>query len=72
MRTVRFVGGIPFIGFEPEPTDTPVSFDGGVRVDTMTPPPRPQWIHDPEERGGWQSVELEDGASLPFPHMRVR
>jgi hypothetical protein len=49
-------------------TTTTPNFDGGVRV--LPPqPPRIEWTRDPDD-AAWVTVELEDGASLLFPHLR--
>lgn len=49
-------------------TTATLDFDGGAR-ELPAPPPRLEWERDPDD-AAWQTVELEDGASLLFPHLR--
>ncbi len=64
-RRTEIVGGVPCTHLEPVPEPGgPVNFDGGCRQ--LPPsPPRVEWVRDQSDLA-WESVTIEDGASLFF------
>ena len=64
-RHTEIIGGVPFTHLEPVPEPGgPVDFDGGCRQ--LPPsPPRVEWARDQSDPA-WETVTLEDGASLFF------
>ncbi len=64
-KHVEWIGGVPFVSYSPMPEPGgPVNFDGGCR-ELPPSPPRVEWTPDRSDPG-WESIELEDGASMFF------
>ena len=64
-RHTEWIGGLPFTSYEPLPEPgAPPDFDGGCRQ--LPPsPPRVEWTPDQSDLA-WESITIEDGASLFF------
>jgi len=67
LLNVLHPGTVPDPDNDLTPSGSP-DFGGGVR-ELPEQPPRLEWTRDPGN-AAWQTVELEDGASLLFPHLR--
>ena len=64
-RRTEIVGGVPFTSIEAVPEQGgPIDWNGGCVQQPPTPPPI-EWSRDSADPA-WQTVTLEDGASLFF------